>query len=159
MEKLKKQKAIWFWVALLTSIFAVVAIPAIVLSAVNKMFLLMGISIALLIHGFYGCIFYWIAFAKRCSLIRIIKLIKNQNMLSVSMLSMQTGKNDAEIIGILRECIVKGYISGYYFDDTQLCLCKIVPVTEAMECPSCGASVTVVDGIGKCEYCGTNINN
>ena len=158
MEKLKKQKSIWFWVALLTSIFAVVAIPVIVLSAVYEMFLLMAISIAMLLHGFYGCIFYWIAFAKRCSLIRIVKLIKNQNMLSVSMLSMQTGKSEAEIIYSLRECIVKGYISGYYFDDTGLCLCKITPVTKAMECSSCGASVTVINGIGKCEYCGTNVN-
>ena len=158
MEKLKKQKSIWFWVALLTSIFAVVAIPVIVLSAVYEMFLLMAISIAMLLHGFYGCIFYWIAFSKRCSLIRIIKLIINENMLSVSMLSMQTGKSETEIIYVLRECIVKGYISGYYFDDTGLCLCKITPVTEAMECSSCGASVTVINGIGKCEYCGTSVN-
>ena len=158
MEKLKKQKSIWFWVALLTSISLAIAIPAIVLTAINEMFLLMAISIAMLLHGFYGCIFYWIAFSKRCSLIRIIKLIINDNMLSVSMLSMQIGKSETEIIYVLRECIVKGYISGYYFDDTGLCLCKITPVTEAMECSSCGASVTVINGIGKCEYCGTSVN-
>ncbi len=158
MDKLKKQKTIWFWVALLTSIFAVISIPGIVLFAINNMFALMGVSIALLLHGFYGSIFYWLAFAKRCSFIRIIKLITKDGMLSASMLSMQTGKRELEIINILREFIVKGYLTGYYFNDVELALCKIVPVTKAVECDSCGASVTTIDGFGKCEYCGTKIN-
>lgn len=158
MEKLKKQKTIWFLVSLLTSVFAVVAIPATVLSAINGMFLIMAFSIALLVHGFYGCIFYWLAFSKRCSLIRLLTLITKENMLSVSLLSVQTGKREVDIINSIRECIIKGYLSGYYFDEVKRSLCKIVPVTEAVECMSCGASVMTSNGIGKCEYCGTNVN-
>ncbi len=158
MDKLQKQKTVWFWVALLTSIFMAASIPGIVLFAINKMFVLMGISIALLLHGFYGSVFYWLSYAKRCSYIRIVKLIINEGMLTVSMLSMQTGKREQEVISILRESIIKGYITGYYYNESSLSLCKNVPVTKAIECESCGASVTTVDGIGKCEYCGTKVS-
>ncbi|MBR2025210.1 MAG: hypothetical protein IKA02_05330 [Clostridia bacterium] len=157
MEKLKKQKTIWFWVALLTSILAVVSILVVVLSAINGMFLIMAFSIVLLVHGFYGCIFYWLAFAKRRSLMRLLTLITKENMLSVSLLSVQMGKREIDIINSIKECIVKGYISGYYFDEVKRSLCEIVPVTKAVECTSCGASVMTFDGVGKCEYCGTNI--
>ena len=158
MEKLIKQKRIWFWVALLTCVFAVVSIPVIVLSAINKLFLLMGISIALVVHGFYGSIFYWLAYAKRSTLIRIVKLITNEGLLTAHLISMQTGKREVEVVGIMRECVIKGYVSGYYFDENTLSLCKFVPVTASVECSSCGASVVTTDGIGKCEYCGTNVS-
>ena len=157
MEKLKKQKTIWFWVALLTSILAVVSIPAVVLSAINKMFLIMAFSIALLVHGFYGCIFYWLSFAKRRSLIRIITLVENENMLDASLIATHMSKNVNEIVYTLKQLIIKGYLKGYFFDDATLSLCKIVPKTESAECANCGASVITSDGVGKCEYCGTNI--
>lgn len=158
MYILSKQKSIWLWVALLTSISMVASIPAIILFAINERFLLMGISIALLAHGFYGSVFYWVAFSKRCSYIRIVKLIINEGMLTVSILCMQTGKREQEVISILRESIVKGYITGYYYDEVSLSLCKIAPITKAVECESCGASVTTINGFGECEYCGTKIN-
>ena len=157
MYILSRQKTIWFWVALLTSASMVASIPAIILFAIYERFLLMGISIILLAHGFYGCVFYWLAFAKRCSLIRILKLVTSENMITAHMLSMQSGKSEEELASILKECIIKGYLSGYYFDDEKMTLFKIVPVTMAIECPSCGASVATTDGIGKCEYCGTKI--
>ena len=158
MEKLLKQKRIWFWTALLTSIFAVVAIPTVVLSAVYSKFLLMGISIALIVHGFYGCVFYWLAFSKRCGLLKIVRLVTVKNITKTSMLSSQSGKSEAEIVHLLRECIVKEYLDGYYYDEATAEICKIMPDIKTVECTYCGANVIVTQGIGTCQYCGKSIN-
>lgn len=161
MAKIKSSARLWLLIALITSVSFVAAIPLIIISASGGIKWLLIVSIILAAHGFYGTPMYWMAFASKKELSNILALIEVQKLRSVKDISQQTGKDIEYLSEKIRYLISNGYLTGYIFDGEAIK--KFVPENEGPKmtngvCPSCGAPVTLSDGEGQCEYCGTVIS-
>ena len=160
MKKMKRVLRNQFAIALVTSILMVVGIPLIPISAVNDITWLLVVAIVFTAYGFYGCPFYWIAYASKRELYSILFLIENEHVLTVVKLCVQTGKDINYISDKVRYLLLGGFLPGYIFNGETLekSFVQEKPTVESVPCPFCGAPVTLSDGEGKCEYCGSNIH-
>lgn len=161
MKKMKRVLKKWFFIALVTSILMVVGIPLIPISAVKGITWLLIVSIVLTAYGFYGCPLYWISYASKRELYSILCLIENEQVLTVEGLCQQTGKDANYIADKIRYLLLGGFLPGYIFNGNALEKTVIVekkPIVLSIPCPSCGAPITLTDGEGKCEYCGSIIH-
>lgn len=161
MKKMKRVLRNQFAIALVTSIMMVVGIPLIPISAVNGITWLLVVAIVFTAYGFYGCPLYWISYASKRELYSILFLIENEHILTVEGLCQQTGKDGNYIADKIRYLLLGGFLPGYIFSGNALEKTVIVekkPVVLSIPCPSCGAPITLTDGEGKCEYCGSSIH-
>lgn len=161
MKKMKRVLKKWFFIALVTSVLMVIGIPLIPISAVKGITWLLIVSIVLTAYGFYGCPLYWISYASKRELYSILCLIENEQVLTVEGLCQQTGKDANYIADKIRYLLLGGFLPGYIFNGNALEKTVIVekkPIVLSIPCPSCGAPITLTDGEGKCEYCGSIIH-
>lgn len=161
MDKMKRLLEKWFFIALVTSVLMVAAVPLIPVSAVNGTTWLLIVSIVIAAYGFYGCPLYWISYASKRQLYSLLCLIENEHILTVERLCMQTGKDEEYISEKIRYLLLGGFLPGYIFNCQALekqVFAEKKPTVLSIPCPSCGAPVTLTDGEGKCEYCGSGIH-
>lgn len=151
----RKRARVWFWVALLTSISFVGGIVMIPLCAVAKLWALMGIGIAFCVHGFYGTVFYWEAFAKYRRYSSFTDAVMRDGLCTVEELSGHFGLKRELTVRKIRECIEKDFLPGYRFDGEKLQ--RIIRPQDGavvVECPCCGAKNLITEKNRFCEYCG-----
>lgn len=160
MKKMKRVLKKWFAIALGTSVLMVVGIPLIPISASKGMTWLLIVAIVFTAYGFYGCPLYWISYASKRELYSILFLIENEHVLTVESLCQQTGKDGKYISDKIRYLLLGGFLPGYIFNGETLekSFVQEKPTVVSVPCPFCGAPVTLSDGEGKCEYCGSSIH-
>ncbi len=156
MERAKRTRIIWLWVAILTSVSAVAAIPAIVFSALGKSYFLMALAIALVVHGFYGVTFYFLAFAKSGDRLRCVRAVSEEGLRSYEAIGAYAMMTPAVARDTLAACLKREYIRGYYLGADRLLpivseeeprelvcdYCGTVVAGDITECPSCGARLS-----------------
>ena len=120
MDKMKRLLEKWFFIALVTSVLMVAAVPLIPVSAVNGTTWLLIVSIVIAAYGFYGCPLYWISYASKRQLYSLLCLIENEHILTVERLCMQTGKDEEYISEKIRYLLLGGFLPGYIFNCQSL---------------------------------------
>ena len=155
MEKAKRTRKIWLWTAVLTSVSAVVAIPAIIFSALAKSYFLMALAIALVAHGFYGVTFYFLAFARAGERLRCVRAFTEEGLRSYEAIGAYTMMTPAAVRDALAVCLKREYIRGYYLGEERL-----LPIASEVEqcdvvCEYCGTTLTA--GVSECRSCGARV--
>lgn len=149
MKKAARNRRIWFFVMLFTSVTGVAAIPGIVLFALHGHYLLMAMCILFTVHAFFGVTFYALAMANAAEDVRILGAIESYGELSVSELSAATSIPVGSVSASVHRSLRRGYLVGYSFDGERLtrilpterkCLfCGSMINRSLDECPACGA--------------------
>lgn len=157
MEKLKKSCVYWLVFNIIFSVLAVVGIPIIILGVDNTFLLILGI--ALVVSGFYGLPFAWIAYGNKRVRLRILQAICNENIYTISELSSQLNIDRPTILGHIRALINKNYLCGYLLKDNEVLVLneniKLEKSLYSVVCTSCGAKTVVDNQQTLCPYCGT----
>ena len=156
MDKLKKSITTKLVFAILLTIFFPVGIVAICMGA-GKSTLVLILGIIGVVFGFYGAPILWINYANQKSLLRILDLILNENLYTVSDIASQIAQNENVVTQNINTLIVQGYLKGYIFKDGVLYLNTNKKQTaknvDKIKCDSCGGQM-VFDGVKYvCEYC------
>lgn len=116
------------------------------------------IGVVFVVLGFYGTPMIWVGYGEKVTCKRILNLIINENLYSISDIASQMGMQENMALKTVRYLINKEYLTGYLLiDNTYLKLnenVKQVKGKTIVKCPSCGAK-NVLDGeTGTCQYCG-----
>ncbi len=154
MERAKRTRKIWLWVAILTSVSAVAAIPAIVFSALGESYFLMALAIALVAHGFYGVTFYFLAFSRAGERLRCVRAVTEEGLRSYEAIGNYAMITPAAARDSLAACLKREYIRGYYLGDDRL-LPIVSEEPRELLCDYCGT--TVADGTAECPSCGARV--
>lgn len=158
MERARKVRIIWLIVGIVASVLAALAIPAIVLSALNGEYLLMGVAIALVAHGMYGVTFYFLAFARAGDRLRCLSAV-GDGLRSYSSVGAVAQLAPSAARETLATCLKRGYLRGFYLgtdgllpivseedDSPKERACEYCGrVFSSDECPSCGAGAASAD--------------
>lgn len=164
MELAEKAKKRNFILALVFTIGLVAGIPCIVLGAVNmgdnKGFVaLLVFGIVGTVLGFYGSPLLWTRLATVNQELTLVKAVTQEHLHTVADLAQRLSVNGKTASATLNNCIRKGYLVGFIREGDQLVLNEnraLAPTTYAVQCPYCGASLTVQKGdSAKCPYCGS----
>ena len=157
MKRAKKARAVWLTVGILTSVLAVLSIPVIVLSALNRLYFLMAVAIALVAHGMYGVTFYFLAFARAGDRLRCLRAV-DDGLRSYASVGAAACIAPSATRDTLAVCLKRDYLRGFYLGAEGL----MPVVSEAVEprelvcaycgsayvgeeCPSCGAKPSADD--------------
>ena len=156
MKRAKKARAVWLTVGILTSVLAVLSIPVIVLSALNRLYFLMAVAIAFVAHGVYGVTFYFLAFARAGDRLRCLRAVTEYGLRSYDSVGASAQLSPSAARDTLARCLKRGYLFGFYLGGTALepivseaeekptaLVCEYCGSSYlAAECPSCGAKHT-----------------
>lgn len=156
MDKALAARRVWLWLGVLSSVFAGLAIPAIVLSAIGKSYFLMAVAIALVAHGFYGIPFYFLAFARAGERLRCVRAVTEEGLRSYEAIGAYAMLTPDAVFDALAASLKREYIRGYYLGADRLLpivseekpsevvceYCGTVLTGSATECHSCGARVS-----------------
>lgn len=146
--------------AVVATICLPIGIVGIVLGAVNGIWALLGVGIAMTVFGFYGTPLLWVGYASLKTMKRLVEAVEEDNVYDVrtiaNLLNLRVKETDAKI----REALRKKYIVGYLYENGELRLnmnVKQTPETITFTCEACGARVTVdpMKKRNECPYCGT----
>ncbi len=154
IKKLKDSVKKHLYICLFFSVTMVLAIPIIVLSAINAKFILMGIAIAFFFFGFFGLPFLWLGYiSKKLSLI-VYEMITVNNTLNIRDISKSFNRPHHEIKNIVVKLINKGYLNAYTLtSDDILIYNKNEDIKAGEKCPNCGANLKIKNNTIYCEYC------
>lgn len=159
MEKLNKKLRTVFIFALALSIGFVAGIPLTVVGGVKDIPALLGIGIALIALGFYVMPILWVTYATKKRLRRVINAVEQENIYTPAEMAQLLSVSEKNAADLMRECLIKSYITGYKWENDKLVLNRNVrqglnPYT--VKCDNCGAPVTInpLTLTGSCAYCG-----
>lgn len=149
-------------VALILTALFVAGIPAVVLGAVKRLWVVMGIGIFFAVVGFYGMPIAWVNYGSKSGLKRVVYAVTAENLLSVREIAAQLGKSEKNVRELLDDCFRLGYLGGYKRSGDEIVPNEEYdpererkPKTFATECPYCGAKfVRKVGEPAACPYCG-----
>lgn len=155
LKEIEKRKKKCLAVALILLVMFVAGIPGIVLGAVYGIGVLLGISIACVVLGFYGAPVAFVKFDALRNKYRIAEAITEEQIDSVDELSSHFGIKQKFVQNTIREMISAGMLKGYVFDGQTLSIREKQNKNASVvgKCPQCGANMIVVDNTVKCEYC------
>lgn len=169
MRDIQKTKRNYFFWALLLSVGFPAGIVMIVLGFSNGMLYVAIPGIVLVVAGFYVMPVLWSKYGSTRYYCALHQQITADNIRKVSLLSQMNGKPDKQTAADVRWLISNRYLTGFVFLDNENILSKddaqnfdayIAQHTRDMQtvkCPSCGADIELVSGIGACSYCGRKI--
>ena len=146
MKKLLSHRRIWLSVGIVSAITGALSVVLVVLFAIKFKFVLMGISIAFLAHAFYGCPFYFIAYANTKVYGRIVDAVENQKIKELSVIADYAMMKEDFIEGQVKKTIAKGYLLGYMISDGRVLK------------PSEISDEKIEEENGKCEFCGSKLS-
>ena len=110
MEKLladKKKMRIIAAASLILGILALFCIPLFIWSL---LYVPMGIAIALTVHAFYGCPFYFISHANLRLSVKILEYKEKNPDADTAVLAKDLGLKENFAEHLIKKCIAKGYI-------------------------------------------------
>ncbi len=160
MQKIDKKVKTLFWVALGLSIGFPVGVICIVLGAVNGIWVLLGLGIALAVAGFYVMPIMWIQYGEKKQHKILQMMIEQEHLYSVDELATQMGQKPEKITQMIKYLINSRCLVGYIFKDGILELNtnqkQTARTKETKKCPNCGANMTSNSINYVCQYCGTS---
>lgn len=132
-----------------------VGVVMIILGAVNGIWAVMGIGIALAVCGFYGTPLLWVGYAAFAGNESVYRVITEDGLMSVNMICSTLGMKRRSAVRHINYLLSKRYLAGYKFDgnDTVEPLIRKKKVFLG-KCPNCGAALTAKDDGLHCPYCG-----
>ena len=148
MKKLRTHRIIWLTVGILSAVLGILGIIGIPIFALNVMFVPMGISIALLAHAFYGCPFYFIAFANTSIYERILTAVIKEKISELPLIAQYAMVKESSIRFLLEKVIKKGYLEGYMISEE-----RVLKPSELLNSEDDGQQYK------KCEFCGTKLSS
>ena len=157
MDRARRAKRNSLLVLIFTAVFGIAGIPGTVIFASMEIYPLMAVCIALIVHAFYGTVFYAFAFIRASNALKVMKIWEergitdSEEMAAAAMLSTDAARS------AMKRCIERGYIPGYTLSDIgftavrdyrakekevfcRYCGRKLPRMCD--ECPSCGAPVS-----------------
>ncbi len=159
MRKIDKKIRILFAFALGLSIGFPLGVLGIIFGAINGMIPLLIVGIVLAAAGFYGMPLLWVYYGQGRRDRRMLQMIDNEHIYTVSGLAAQMNMQEKEVREKLKAMIVSGDLNGYLLVDDTLELNTNLKQSarnrETKKCENCGAMMAF-DGVKFiCEYCGT----
>ena len=157
MDKIKLTIFRRLFFSLILTAMLILGIPGIIVSAKNGWGVLLGISIAFTVLGFYVMPISWIMYGTSLKYKRVYNAVNNENLYTVKELSEHLRIPEREMIDILTKMIFKEFLPGYRFDNNRLILNenKKLDRENMLSCSSCGAKYIVKGKEGICPYCGS----
>lgn len=143
--------------ALILSVCLVGGIPAIVFGAVKGITVLLVFGIICTVAGFYGCPIAWVNFAACCANYSFYKMITEGGIHTVRELASLAGISESEARAKVKSMIRKNWIGKNAVTDLYNDPVKKGTQMVTLQCPSCGAKVTIYSSGDKCPYCGTYV--
>lgn len=160
-EKSIKKLTVW---AVTASLCLPVGIVCIVLGAVNGIWAVLGVGIAMTVFGFYGTPLLWVGRAGKRTMKRLVTAVEEENLYETREIAAMLGVRTKEVDAKIKEALRKRYLVGYLYEDGKLRLNtneKQVRATTTVKCEACGAKVVIdpQDKENRCPYCGTPYGN
>ena len=111
MDKLKKRKRQLLAVAVISAVTGAASIAGIIASILMLWYVPMFLCIAITAHGFYGCPFYFIAYAnmKKCEIL-VSEIQRGETELEV--IASRAGIKVDFAKKLIKKSVFKGYIDG-----------------------------------------------
>lgn len=158
MNKAQKAKRNWLIVLILTAVLGVAGIPGTVITASAGIYPLMAVCIALIVHAFYGTVFYAFAFIAASNTVKVLKVWESAGITDIDEMSaaVMLRKNDTR--AAMKRCIERGYIAGYTLTEKGF-----EPINDHRDknaerfCRYCGRKLS--DGQEVCPSCGAPAKN
>lgn len=132
-------------------------IPSIILGAVFKIWVVMGLGIAAAVVGFYGTPMAWMNYGDKLSYRRMVGAICEEHLYTVGEIAQQLALQEKTVRARLNVCFNKSYLVGFKREGD-----RIIPnenmapqdILHSAECPNCGAKFSFKGKSGACPYCG-----
>lgn len=159
MKKLLTHRKIWLSVGIASAVLGLLGIVGIPLFALNSKFVLMGICIALVAHCFYGCPFYFIAFANTRVYGRIVDAVEEKKLRELENIAQYAMIKEESIKAFVEKVISRGYLSGYAISEGRLVSSEELYSAEnppPKKCEFCGTVLSENDNM--CSACGAPKN-
>lgn len=162
---MKKKVTIKFIIALLFSIAFPCGIALLISNSSSSAGI--GIGSVLIVLGFYGSPFAWIAFGNIKTKYNLCKLVIDENIQDVEEMAKLKNEKPETTLKHLKALINSRYLQGYKIVDdkyivkndsktlTQQELLRLNKKVDVLECSGCGAPVETFEGEKTiCPYCG-----
>lgn len=148
--------------AIILSVMLVAGVPILIVGATrlhqNGGFVAMlVIGIVFTVLGFYGTPLAWVQVGTASRRAMLVRAINEEHLYTVQELAVRLDITEKDASAFMRECMQKGYLTGYMRDGDRLILNENValgPKEYSVECSHCGAYVTCSEKDAKCPYCG-----
>ena len=147
------------------SVLFIIAIPGVVLSALNGIWALLGVCVLLVFSGIYVLTIGWSFWAKMIINRNIAVAIVEDGITNIKTLATAFGKWERIMRRDVAQIMRKRYITGYVFNEkrTELVRTERSKREEAQKaeslqrkkCESCGAALII--GAKACCHCGVMI--
>lgn len=119
---------------------------------------MMSIGIIFMVFGFYGSPIAWVRYAPQKKYARIIDAIKREGFRDANEIANHLSMQPIEVVGAIRTCIDKQYLTDYTIEDTTILPINNRPDDLGMytiQCPYCGGITKTSNNLQvTCEYCG-----
>lgn len=119
---------------------------------------MMSIGIIFMVLGFYGSPIAWVRYAPQKKYARIIDAIKREGFRDANEIANHLSMQPIEVVGAIRTCIDKQYLTDYTIEDTTILPINNRPDDLGMytiQCPYCGGITKTSNNLQvRCEYCG-----
>lgn len=119
---------------------------------------MMSIGIIFMVFGFYGSPIAWVRYAPQKKYARIIDAIKREGFRDANEIANHLSMQPIEVVGAIRTCIDKQYLTDYTIEDTTILPINNRPDDLGMytiQCPYCGGITKTSNNLQvRCEYCG-----
>lgn len=120
MKSLKRFRALWLCLTILSVLVSLAAIPGIIFAARESRWMWFTLCLIALIWGMYGMQFLLIAYQRCNYLIQMITLITRKKMYSVKDLSAKLCRTPDWVRKAIIKQIHHHHLTGYSFDGEEL---------------------------------------
>ena len=171
MNSIQSSKRRFFAWALLLSILFPAGILMIIFGFTKGMLYIAIPGIVLTVAGFYVMPVLWINFGTRRYYETLHQQITVDGIRKISLLAEMNGKNAKQTAADIRYLISHRFLPRYVILENEFLVDKEETQdfdayvarrqggTAVVKCPSCGADVELVDGLGRCAYCGRPVTD
>ncbi len=145
--------------AIILSVFFVLGIPIIIVSAISGSVLPLVLGILFTVFGFYGMPFAWISFGNLKNLRRVVDAVMEEHLTTNKEVAQQLQISEKVAKESITKAINKRYITGFIYDGEALkpnenSAPKKKVVLATNNCLRCGAPIEIGENNMRCPYCG-----
>ncbi len=128
-----------------------------IFGGINRIWALLGVGIACIVIGFYGCPLIWVKYANAISYKRIVSAVAVEHIFSIKQIATHLNQKENIVLDKVDACIRREYLIGYIREgDTIRPNVNVYTQTAGYKCKACGARYELpVNVQPKCPYCGT----
>ncbi len=171
----KKRSTVPMIAGIVLPIFLIGGIVMIIIGAINHIWALLGVGIAMVVAGFYGTPFAWMSFSSNLKYDHIVKIVMVDHILNVNSISIHADLKPNDVVIHLKRAIRLGDLKGLTLIGNELQSISAITHPNADEvfdlsgkddvefdlvCPYCGGTTPVTNKRrARCQYCGRMISD